>query len=321
MISATVQHAMADFDAAMGQYVGVSKRSIPEIVAQKGAQIIYGNKSPAYPGLHAALRELSPARGAVTMGRLRALRNTHRSARRPVKVRPRAKQKALDLLAGQPSGMFSFFKVGSSDRFVLRKVSAPPVVTPRAKNTNPRNESKTPGKTSVVPRRQKLVSATKRSPKLRVDRKLTHTGDKRLNAPALAIALEIMMREAGRGYVATGFLPKRYSKLLAFGRSRRATIRPQGLQSAVNTPTPAASMTVAAQNLKGRQLGVAQFSSAGNGAALRILGFTPPQSRPAAQAAVARVINYVRADTMAYVTRKLEKDKAAAFANIRRIRK
>jgi len=295
MIAASVQHAMNDLDAAMGQYVGVSKRSIPEIIAQKGAQIIYGNKSPAYPGLGAALRELAPAGGSITTGRLSALRGLPRSASRPVKVRPIAKRRADALLGGEPSGMFSFFKVGAGGRFAVRKVA------------------------TTVRGARRLTSI--RGGKVRIDRKQTaDAAVKRLNAPALSIAFELMAREAGRGYTAAGFNPRLYRKLLAFGRAQGATAKAQSMQAALDAPVPSANMTVVADNKTGQRLAHAMFSSAGNGAALRLMGFTPPQSRPAAQNAVARVLDYVRADTMTYVKRKLEKEQVAAFSKVRRIR-
>lgn len=281
MISGTVQHELEHFDRTMGQYIALSRRTPAEVVAQKGAQIIMGNQSPPFPGLFQALRRLAPEGGEITAERLGILASTPRDARRPVKVRRRARQKADALLGGRPSGLFAIGPRGRVKQVRFRKRGSGRIKGNRG------------GVIRMVPRADRL------------------SGEKVLNRISLAIALELQMRESGRGYAAVSFLPKKYRRML--GRARSQTRRDSQafrnrklpMSKAINEGLGSTQEDIVLRNAQGQALGRVAFTSRGEGAALRITGFTPPQKTAEAQSIVGDVLRSVSADTATYIDRKL----------------
>jgi hypothetical protein len=283
MISGTVQHELEHFDRTMGQYIALSRRTPAEVVAQKGAQIIMGNQSPPFPGLYQGLRRLAPEAGEISAERGSVLDATPRDVRRPVKVRRRARQRADALLAGRSSGLFSISPRGLVKQVRFRK----------------RGDGRIKGNRGGV------VRISRRSEGL--------AGEKVLNRISLAIALELQMRESGRGYAAVSFLPKKYRRMLGRirGNTRRASQafrnRKIPMDKALAEGLGSTHEDIVMRNASGEALGRVAFTSRGEGAALRITGFTPPQKTAEAQSIVGTVLRSVSADTATYIDRKLSK--------------
>jgi len=296
MIRGEVQSEMKAFDEAMGKYIALSRRSAAEVVAQKGGQLILGNNNPPFPGLYDVLKDLSPEPGSIVRDRMAALGSTPRGARRPVKVRPRAYRRAGALLEGRPSGLFNLRGTGGGLK--VRQVRF-------SKRGNKR-----------IKRRGGVARRNTR-------RDASIGGDRLLNRVSLAIAIELMYREQGRGYTAISFLPKRYRRMLGKARSatRRSAAASRARKVDMNQALQDGALTMQTtedlRNAQGDTLGRVVFRSDAKGAALRILGYTPPQARSQAQAGVARVINFVRADTMVYVDRKLARQHEDSFKGVR----
>jgi hypothetical protein len=289
MISGTVKHELEHFDRTMGQYIALSRRTPAEVVAQKGAQIIMGNQSPPFPGLYQGLRRLAPKESEITRERLGVLSGTPRGAKRPVKVRRRARERADDLLAGRPSGLFQI-RVRNGGRFTVRQTRF------RKKGD------------------KRIINRTNRGGTVRISRRADAMGsEKLLNRISLAIALELQMREQGRGYTAISFLPKKYRRMLGKARAhvrRNAQAyrnRKISMNKALTEGVGAMQEDVVLRNATGEVLGRVAFRSSGPGAALRITGFTPPQARAQAQTIVGDVLRSVSADTAVYIDRKLSR--------------
>jgi len=292
MITADVQHELDHFDRTMGQYVALTRRSAADVVAQKGGQIIMGNMSPPFPGLFQALRRLSPAEGTITRDRESVLRGTRRGLKRPVKVRHRARRRAKQLLEGRPSGLFKLSR--SRGGVKVRQVRF-------RKRGNKR-----------------ISSRSNRGGMVRISRRGdAGQGESLLNRVSLGIALELQMREAGRGYVAVSFLPKAYRRMI--GRIRADVRRDEKayrqrkieLNKALLQPMSNRHQDALMRNKSGEVLGRAEFRSTANnsGASLRITGFTPPQQRAEAHSIVGDVLRSVSADTQVYIDRKLAKQR------------
>jgi hypothetical protein len=283
MISGTVQHELEHFDRTMGQYIALSRRTPAEVVAQKGAQIIMGNQSPPFPGLYQGLRRLAPKGGEITAERLGILAGTPRDARRPVKVRRRAEARARQLLGGRPSGLFAIGPKGRVKQVRFRK----------------RGDGRIKGARGGV------IRTSRRSDAL--------GSEKLLNRISMAIALELQMRESGRGYTAVSFLPKKYRRMLGQARSRTRRDsqafrnRKIPMDKAIAEGLGTFQEDVVLRNAAGQVLGRVVFRSSGPGAALRITGFTPPQARAQAQTIVGDVLRSVSADTAVYIDRKLSR--------------
>jgi len=299
-IRGEVKSAMADFDNAMGSYIALSRRSPAEVVAQKGGQILMGNNNPPFPGLFETLKKLSPKEGAITQDRLSVLGTTARGNRRPVKIRPRSYKRAEDLLAGRKSALVSIARPGG--KVSVRQVRYRKRGTKRITNRSNRGG---------------IVRVNRRSDAL------AGSGDRLLNLVSLSIALELQYREQGRGYIAVSFLPKKYRSMLGKVRAniRRDADRyrqnkvdmNKALQGGIQSFTSNESM----RNAKGDELGRVSFTTNGQGAALRIQGFTPPQERAEVDSAVAQVLHHVRADTMVYIDRKLARDRTHSMSKLK----
>jgi len=160
---------------------------------------------------------------------------------------------------------------------------------------------------------RRITSRSNRGGRVRISRRRdAQSNESLLNRVSLGIALELMYRESGRGYVAISFLPKRYRRML--GKARAATRRnaqkyrtyKQDMQKALRDGVELVNSREEQRNATGDLLGRVHFATTREGgAALRIEGFTPPQRSTEAQAAVGDVVRSVAADTMVYVERKL----------------
>lgn len=297
MISGTVQHELDHFDATMGQYIALSRRTPAEVVAQKGSQIILGNQSPPFPGLFESLRWLSPRENEITEDRLGALAAAGRGGARPVKIRRRAFRQAISMLDGRKSGLFRFSELNSRGK-AFGNPQRRRVVQVRFKKRG----------TGRITNRSNRGGVTRIS-----RRKDAANGERLLNAISLAVALELQMREQGRGYVAISFLPKKYRRML--GKARADTRKDAvayrkykiSMAKALSEGIGATQEDVVMRNATGQPLGRVSFTSRGDGAALRITGFTPPQKRAEAQMIVGDVLRSVSADTQTYIDRKLSR--------------
>ncbi len=280
--------AMGEVNRTLADYIAVSKRSIPEIVAQKGGQIILGNRGgqfgPAFPGLYEVLSDLAPAEGSITEDRQRALDAAGRGSARPVKVRQRAIDRAESMLAGRDSGLVTMVPVNGTSRFIVREV--------RFTKSNPAKQ---------------IRNRSNRGGVVRINRRSEASGpnQKLLNKIALAIAIELSIRETGRGYAAIAFLPKAYRRVIS-GIRREGRARAKDIAAAISDPVPGQTLSSSQRNASGWDLGRLSYRAQGTGAAMRIEGFVPASNTPEAQDKVATVLMMVAADMRAYVRRKLD---------------
>lgn len=289
-LTATFNNPMPELERSLADYVALSKRSVPEVVAQKGGQIILGNRGGkygvAFPGLFEILRAEAPREGSITTDRLAALESAPRGAKRPVKVRHTARERAKAMLGSRPSGLIRFLPFGSSGRFRVNQV---------------RFRKDKPSKA--------ILSRSNRGGTIRRNTRAEGVphGWKLLNLVALSIAVELSMRESGRGYTAFAFLPRSYSAFLrassTVGRASSASLRGE-----LAKPMPSVNLSGEHRNMGGDRLGDAQMSTQGDGAALRIRAYPPSLRTPALRERAYQVVRYVLADTRTYVHRKMAQE-------------
>jgi hypothetical protein len=251
-ISGTVNNPFPAFEAALGAYVATSKKSLPEIAAAKGGQLIHGNKNGRhgvrFPGLYDILRKEAPARGEIRASRLAAL-----ASGEGIRIRPRAKRLAAE--------------------------------------------------------RKNLSRYQRRN--------------RRRDRANTAAAIEIRIREAGRGYAAIGFLPRAYRTFLRDARTVSSAAR-ASLKGALAASLPAMSLRAERRNKQGRALGKAHLgmTAGGKGVFVRISGFAPVlEQAPQVRAAARTVVGFLTADMRTYLRRKLGTEGLAGLkSNLRGIK-